>query len=112
MIFKEWKSEDVPFENGIVNDGTVIHEKFDEFLQFKVLDSAIRKTYFMAEQDLYPESMKIKDLFKWTKEFYKNFDMDYYNNFKELINKNQISDESILKIIEDINLKKDLKVNL
>lgn len=37
----------------------------------------------------------------------KNFDMDYYNNFKELINKNQISDESILKIIEDINLKKD-----
>lgn len=39
--------------------------------------NAIRKIYFMAEQDLYPESMKIKDLFKWTKEFYKNFDMDY-----------------------------------
>lgn len=38
---------------------------------------AIRKIYFMTEQDLYPESMKIKDLFKWTKEFYKNFDMDY-----------------------------------
>ncbi len=39
--------------------------------------SAIRKIYFMTEQDLYPEGMKIKDLFKWTKEFYKNFDMDY-----------------------------------
>ena len=39
--------------------------------------NAIRKIYFMAEQDLYPESMKIKELFKWTKEFYKNFDMDY-----------------------------------
>ena len=35
------------------------------------------KIYYMTEQDLYPESMKIKDLFKWTKEFYKDFDMDY-----------------------------------
>ncbi len=33
--------------------------------------------YYMTEQDLYPEGMKIKDLFKWTKEFYKDFDMDY-----------------------------------
>ncbi len=38
---------------------------------------ALGKTYFMTEQDLYPEGMKIKDLFKWSKEFYENFDMDY-----------------------------------
>lgn len=40
-------------------------------------NNAIRKIYFMTEQNLYPEAMKIKDLFKWTKEFYKNFNMDY-----------------------------------
>lgn len=38
---------------------------------------AIGKIYFMTEQDLYPEGMKIKNLFKWTKEFYENFDMNY-----------------------------------
>ncbi|WP_291650176.1 ABC transporter ATP-binding protein [Clostridium sp.] len=40
-------------------------------------NKATGKVYFMTEQDLYPPSLKIKDLFKWTKEFYKNFDMDY-----------------------------------
>lgn len=39
--------------------------------------NALGKIYFMTEQDLYPEAMKIKDLFKWTKEFYSNFNMDY-----------------------------------
>lgn len=38
---------------------------------------ALEKMYFMTELDLYPESMKVKELFKWTKEFYSNFDMDY-----------------------------------
>lgn len=35
------------------------------------------KIYFMAEQNLYPEAMKVKELFNWTKEFYPNFDMEY-----------------------------------
>ncbi len=35
------------------------------------------KIYFMTEQNLYPESMKIKELFSWTKEFYPDFDMKY-----------------------------------
>ena len=39
--------------------------------------AALEKIYFMTELDLYPEGMKVKDLFKWTKEFYSNFDMDY-----------------------------------
>ena len=40
-------------------------------------DNALEKIYLMVEKDLYPENMKIKDIFKWTAEFYKNFDMDY-----------------------------------
>ena len=44
---------------------------------------ALGKAYFMTEQDLYPEGMKIKDIFKWSKEFYKNFDMDYALNLSE-----------------------------
>ncbi|MDY4251327.1 MULTISPECIES: ATP-binding cassette domain-containing protein [unclassified Clostridium] len=39
--------------------------------------SALEKIYFMTEQDLYPKGMKIKEIFKWTKEFYESFDMDY-----------------------------------
>lgn len=35
-------------------------------------DKVNDKIYFMTEQDLYPPSLKIKDLFKWTKEFYNN----------------------------------------
>ena len=44
---------------------------------------ALGKVYFMTEQDLYPEGMKIKDIFKWSKEFYKNFDMDYALNLSK-----------------------------
>jgi len=39
--------------------------------------SGIRKIYFMAEQSLYPQNMKVKELYNWTKEFYPNFDMEY-----------------------------------
>lgn len=39
--------------------------------------TALEKMYFMTELDLYPEGMKVKELFKWTKEFYSKFDMDY-----------------------------------
>jgi len=39
--------------------------------------NCLGKIYFMAEQDLYPQSMKVKELFNWTKEFYSNFDMKY-----------------------------------
>lgn len=46
-------------------------------------DKVNDKIYFMTEQDLYPPSLKIKDLFKWTKEFYNNFDMDYALNLSK-----------------------------
>lgn len=46
-------------------------------------DSAIGKVYFMTEQDLYPQGMKVKDIFKWTREFYSNFSMEYALNLSK-----------------------------
>ena len=40
-------------------------------------DKILEKIYFMTEQNLYPKNMKVREIFKWTKEFYKNFDMEY-----------------------------------
>jgi len=46
-------------------------------------DQALRKVYLMSEKDFYPESMKVKDAFKWTKEFYPDFDMEYAVSLSE-----------------------------
>lgn len=40
-------------------------------------DKALSKIYIMNESNLYPPKMKIKKIFKWTKEFYPNFDIEY-----------------------------------
>lgn len=40
-------------------------------------DEALNKIFYMVEKNLYPAGMKVKDAFKWTREFYTNFDMDY-----------------------------------
>lgn len=56
-----------PSEGSITIDGKNVIES----------DKAIGKIYFMTEQDLYPQGLKVKELFKWTNEFYSNFDMDY-----------------------------------
>ena len=40
-------------------------------------DNALEKIYFMTERTLYPEDYKVKEIFKWTKEFYNNFDSEY-----------------------------------
>jgi ABC-2 type transport system ATP-binding protein len=49
-------------------------------------DIAQGKIFCMNEKNIYPEYMKVKDGFKWTKEFYTNFDMTYAyeltDNFK------------------------------
>lgn len=37
-------------------------------------DKAISKIYLMSEKTLYPQDMKIKDVFKWSKRFYPDFD--------------------------------------
>ncbi len=40
-------------------------------------DAAIGRLYAMGEKTYYPESMRIKDVFKWTKLFYPQFDETY-----------------------------------
>ena len=56
-----------PTEGEILVDGEPVMEN----------DRALGKMYCMTEQNLYPEKMKMKDVFKWSKEFYPDFDMDY-----------------------------------
>lgn len=46
-------------------------------------DQALEQIYLMSEKTLYPESMRIKEIFKWSKEFYKNFDIDFAMNMAE-----------------------------
>lgn len=40
-------------------------------------DDALKKIYMMGEKNFYPDSMKIKEIFRWTKEFYPSFDTEY-----------------------------------
>ncbi|MCR1933410.1 ABC transporter ATP-binding protein [Clostridium tepidum] len=51
-------------------------------------DNALSKVYFMEEKNLFPESMKIVDVFKWTKEFYEDFDMEYALKLTDMFNLN------------------------
>lgn len=43
-------------------------------------DRAQSLLYLMSEQTLYPEKMKIRDVFKWTQNFYPGFDPGYAQN--------------------------------
>lgn len=40
-------------------------------------DKALGKIYCMSDRNYYPTNMRIKEVFKWSKTFYKNFNMDY-----------------------------------
>lgn len=51
-------------------------------------NKALSKVYFMEEKNLFPESMKIVDVFEWTKEFYEEFDMEYAIKLSELFKLN------------------------
>ncbi|MBB2181360.1 ABC transporter ATP-binding protein [Lachnospiraceae bacterium MD1] len=46
-------------------------------------DKALGQLYLMSEKTYYPEKMKIKDIFKWTKTFYPDFDEEYAANLAE-----------------------------
>jgi len=46
-------------------------------------DRALGKIYMMSEKNYYPVGMKIRDVFKWTKEFYPDFDIAYANRLAE-----------------------------
>ena len=40
-------------------------------------DAVLGKIYCMSEQPLYPDSMTVRDVFKWTRVFYPDMDMEY-----------------------------------
>lgn len=56
-----------PDSGSVTVDGEPVHNN----------DSALSKMYLMSEQDCYPESMKVREAFRWTKEFYPTFDQDF-----------------------------------
>ena len=47
---------------------------------------ALSKIYLMEEKNYFEEDMKISKIFKWTKEFYKNFNIDYALNLSKKFN--------------------------
>lgn len=52
-------------------------------------DAAQSLVYMMSEQTLYPPTMRVSDVFKWTSTFYNgNFDMDYANKLCDLFSLN------------------------
>ncbi|WP_099203720.1 ATP-binding cassette domain-containing protein [Scatolibacter rhodanostii] len=51
-------------------------------------DKALSKVYLMSEKNYYPEDMKVKEIFKWTKEFYGNFDTEKAYQLSELFGLN------------------------
>ena len=70
-------------------------------------DVALRQMYMMSEDDMYPKSMKVKEIFHWTKEFYGAFAMEKANRLAakfELNTNKKIKDlstgyQSIYKLI-------------
>ncbi len=46
--------------------------------------TALASCFLANENNLYPESMTVKSAFKWSREFYPDFDMDYANELSRL----------------------------
>lgn len=46
--------------------------------------SALSRCFLTNEGNLYPESMKVKEAFRWSKEFYPDFDSDYAGKLSDL----------------------------
>lgn len=40
-------------------------------------EKALRKIFYMGQQELYPEEMTVNKVFYWTKQFYGGFDLEY-----------------------------------
>ncbi len=62
-----------PTSGEILIDGESVYEN----------DKALSKVYCMGESRMYPDTMRIKEVFKWTKEFYPDMDTDYAGKLAE-----------------------------
>lgn len=56
-----------PTSGEVLIDGEQVYEN----------DKALSKVFCMGESSLYPNTMKISEVFKWSKEFYPDMDMEY-----------------------------------
>jgi len=56
-----------PTEGEITIDGETVFEN----------DAVLKNICYMTEKNLYPEGARVKNIFKWTKEFYPLFDINY-----------------------------------
>lgn len=52
-------------------------------------DAAQSSLYLMSEQTCYPESMRVKEAFRWTKNFYPHFDEDFARKLADSFQLNQ-----------------------
>ena len=62
-----------PSGGSVTLDGEPVHNN----------DRALSKMYLMSEPSCYPDSMKVKDAFRWTKQFYPDFDTDFAWNLAD-----------------------------
>lgn len=62
-----------PTEGDITIEGVSVFEN----------DEALNNIFYMTEKNLYPEDLRIKNIFRWTKEFYPLFDVEYANRLAE-----------------------------
>ena len=56
-----------PEEGSVTVDGEPVRDN----------DRALSKMYLMSEKNCYPESMRVKEAFRWTKEFFPDFDQEF-----------------------------------
>ncbi|MDF2521491.1 MAG: multidrug transporter ATP-binding protein [Clostridia bacterium] len=56
-----------PTSGDITIDGETVFEN----------DKALGKVFYMMERNLYPETLRVKEVFKWTREYYPSFDIEY-----------------------------------
>ena len=47
-------------------------------------DQILKQFYLIGEKNLFPDTIKVKDAFKWSGEFFPNFDMEYALKLSEL----------------------------
>ena len=46
-------------------------------------DAVLKQIHMMSEKNFYPDGMKVRDAFRWTKEFYPDFDEAYAKDLAE-----------------------------
>ncbi|HOS69186.1 MAG TPA: ABC transporter ATP-binding protein [Bacillota bacterium] len=62
-----------PTEGEILIDGETVFEN----------DRVLGNIFYMTEKNLYPEDERVRNIYKWIKEFYPSFDVEYAKDLSE-----------------------------